>query len=68
MTISVQKLRWISRRCDGAPGDFIGEHPVNSFIQSAGLPMNISIIEVLRRPVESALGSAVRMMDQLRNT
>lgn len=53
MAISVQKLRWISRRCDGAPGDFIGDRPVNSFIQPAGLPINTSIIGVLRRSVES---------------
>ncbi len=32
-----------------------GERPVNSFIHPAGLPINTSIIEVLRRPVESAL-------------
>jgi hypothetical protein len=54
VAISVQNLRWNSRRCEGAPGDFIGERPVNSFIHSAGLPINTSIIEVLRRPVESA--------------
>jgi transposase InsO family protein len=44
----------MSRRCDGAPGDFIGERPVNSFIQPAGLPTTTSSIEVLQRPVESA--------------
>ena len=65
MVISVQKLRWISHRCDGAPGDFIGEGPVNSFIQSAGLPMNISIIEVLRRPVDSAQYTSVRFRGTL---
>ncbi|MDV9203102.1 integrase core domain-containing protein, partial [Streptomyces sp. Wh19] len=42
------------RRSDGLPGDFIGDLPVSSFIQPAGLPINTSTIEVLRRPVESA--------------
>jgi hypothetical protein len=56
LAISTQNCRWISRRCDGAPGDFIGERPVNSFIHPAGLPINTSVIEVLRRSVESAMG------------
>jgi hypothetical protein len=43
-----------SRRCDGLPGDFIGDLPVNSFIHPTGLPSTTSSIEVLRRPVESA--------------
>ena len=47
-----QNARSMSRRCDGAPGDFIGERPVNSFIHPAGLPTTTSSIEVLRRPVE----------------
>ena len=51
--------------CDGAPGDFIGDRPVNSFIHPAGLPINTSMIEVLRRPVESALRAAVGMMNEL---
>ena len=37
-----------------ALGDFIGERPVSAFIHPAGLPINTSEIEVLRRPVESA--------------
>jgi hypothetical protein len=41
-------------RCDDAPGDFIGERPVSSLIHPAGLPINTSTLEVLRRPVESA--------------
>jgi len=49
-----QNARSTSRRCDGLPGDFIGERPVNSFIHPAGLPITTSSIEVLRRPVESA--------------
>jgi hypothetical protein len=49
-----QNTRSMSRRCDGRPGDFIGERPVNSFIHPAGLPITTSSIKVLRRPVESA--------------
>jgi hypothetical protein len=36
------------------PGDFIAERPVNSVIQPAGLPIAAPLIEVLRRPRESA--------------
>ncbi|WP_246157890.1 IS3 family transposase, partial [Catellatospora sichuanensis] len=45
--------RSTSRRCDGAPGDFIAALPVNAFIHPAGRPINTSRIKVLRRPVES---------------
>ena len=55
LAISRQNRRSTSRRSDGAPGDFIGDRPVSSFIHPAGLPINTSAIEVLRRPVESAL-------------
>lgn len=48
-----QNSHSISRRCDGAPGDFIGDRPVSSFIHPAGLPTIHLLIEVLRRPVES---------------
>src|SRR6266540_3953981 len=57
--ISRQNNRSTSRRSDGAPGDFMGALPVNSFIHPAGLPIHTSTIEVLRRPVESALAAAV---------
>jgi hypothetical protein len=57
--ISIQNERSTSRRCRGAPGDFIGDRPVNDVIHPAGLPINTSIIKVLRRPVESALGAVV---------
>jgi hypothetical protein len=53
LAISPQNSRSTSRLWDGAPGDRIGDRPVSSFIHSAGLPINTSIIEVLRRPVES---------------
>ena len=52
--ISRQNARSTSLRTDGAPGDFIAERPVNSFIHPAGLPINTSTIKVLRRPIESA--------------
>src|SRR5665648_894520 len=55
LAIKIQNSRSTSRRSDGAPGDFIGDLPVNSFIHPAGLPINTSEIKVLRRPVESAL-------------
>ncbi|UQA90617.1 hypothetical protein [Streptomyces halobius] len=42
------------------PSDFIGDLPVSSFIQPAGLPINTSTIKVLRRPVESAQYLSVR--------
>jgi transposase InsO family protein len=54
LAISCQNHRSTSRRCDGLPGDFIAERPVNSFIQPAGLPIATPHIEVLRRPRESA--------------
>ena len=44
----------ISRRCEGAPGECSASLPVNCFIHPAGLPINTSWLEVLRRPVESA--------------
>jgi hypothetical protein len=52
LAISRQNERSTSRRSDGAPGDFIGDLPVNSFIHPAGLPIGTSELEVLRRPVE----------------
>ena len=33
------------------PGDFIGDLPVNAVIQPAGLPINTSMIKVLRNDV-----------------
>jgi hypothetical protein len=50
---SRQNSRSTSRRNAGAPGDFIGERPVNAVIRPAGLPINTSTIKMLRRPVES---------------
>lgn len=38
VAICFQNSRSISRRCDGAPGDLIGDRPVSSFIYPAGLP------------------------------
>src|SRR5665648_250308 len=64
LAIKIQNSRSTSRRSDGAPGDFIGDLPVNSFIHPAGLPINTSEIKVLRRPVESALGAVVRVNDR----
>jgi putative transposase len=53
VAIARQNARSNSRRSAGAPGDFIGERPVNSFIHPAGRPIVTSNIKVLRRPVES---------------
>jgi transposase InsO family protein len=52
------------RRRD-APGDFIGERPVNAFIHPAGLPTNTSGIKVLRRPVESAQYTSIAFTERL---
>ena len=52
--ISRQNSRSTSRRSDGAPGDFISDRPLSSFIHPAGLPINTSTIKVLQPPVESA--------------
>src|SRR5512144_2168158 len=52
--ISCQNKRSTSRRSDGAPGDFIGELPVSSFIHPAGLPIATPLDQVLQRPLESA--------------
>nr|WP_240974882.1 hypothetical protein [Arthrobacter sp. SF27] len=53
VAISRQNARSVSRLNDGFPGDFMTGLPVATFIQSAGLPIATSRIEVLRRPVES---------------
>ena len=60
-----QNSRSISRRCLGAPGDFIGERPVNSVIHPAGLPINNLLIEVLRPPVESAQYTSMEFSNRL---
>ena len=52
LAISLRNSRSTSRLCDGAPGDFIGDRPVNAVIHPAGLPTNASVIMVLRGPVE----------------
>jgi hypothetical protein len=65
LAISRQNSRSTSLRCDGAPGDFIGDRPVNSFIHPAGLPINTSIIEVLQRPVESTQYTSTEFTDLL---
>jgi hypothetical protein len=62
LAITRQNSRSTTRRCDGAPGDFIGDRPVNAVIHPAGLPINTSTIKVLRRPVESADGPAIGVM------
>jgi hypothetical protein len=55
----------MSRRIGGRPGDLIAGRPVNVVIQPIGLlPIDTSIIEVLRRPAEFALGPAVGVVDQ----
>ena len=54
VAITRQNARSTSRRTDGAPGDFISDRPVSSFIHPAGRPIDTSNIEVLQRPVESA--------------
>ena len=64
LAISRQNSRSTSRRWDGAPGDRIGPRPVNSVIHPAGLPIHTSRIEVLRRPVESALNSLIGVNDR----
>jgi putative transposase len=62
---SRQNSRSISRRCDGAPGDFIGDRPVNSFIQPAGLPINTSTIKVLPPPVEPSQYLSIAYTERL---
>src|SRR5919199_3346763 len=61
-----QNKRSTSRRNAGAPGDFIGDLPVNAFIHPAGRPIDTSTLEVLRRPVEFTLGATVGVEDGLR--
>jgi putative transposase len=63
--ISRQNSRSISRRSAGAPGDFIGDRPVNSIIHPAGRPIITSNIKVLRRPVESGQYLAIRYSERL---
>ena len=56
------------RRCDGAPGDFSADLPVNSLTQLDGLPINTSYVGVLRRPIEFTLRRGVRIALQLVET
>jgi hypothetical protein len=63
--ISCQNKRSTSRRSDGFPGDFIGDLPVNAVIHPAGLPIDTSTLEVLRRPVESANYTSFRFTTRL---
>jgi putative transposase len=65
LAISRQNKRSTSRRSAGAPGDFIGDLPVNAFIHPAGLPIDTSTVEVLRRPVESAQYTSAQFRDLL---
>ena len=65
VAISSQNSRSTSRRCDGAPGDFIGDRPVNSVIHPAGLPINNPLIEVVRPPVESSQFISIRYGERL---
>jgi hypothetical protein len=52
--IFVQNRRSSSRRTGGRPGDRIGGLPVAAAAQPGGRPIHTSVLEVLRRPVESA--------------
>jgi hypothetical protein len=65
VAITRQNPRSTSRRSDGAPGDFIGDRPVNACIHPAGRPINTPTIEVLRRPVESTQYLSIRYSDRL---
>ncbi|GAA0621742.1 hypothetical protein GCM10010174_45710 [Kutzneria viridogrisea] len=52
---STQLLRKRDDRCGDRIPDSLGsiaDLPINAFIQPAGLPINTSTTEVLRRPVE----------------
>ncbi len=60
VAISSQNSRSSSQRCDGAPGEFIGDRPVNSFLHPVGLPINSLLIEVLRPPIESSQYLSIR--------
>jgi hypothetical protein len=48
-----QNNRSKSRRIGGHPGERIPGRPVRATIHPSGLPIDTSVIEVLRRPVES---------------
>ncbi len=66
LAIARQNRRSTSRRSVGAPGDFIGDLPVNAFIHPAGLPIDTSqFVEMLRRPVESAQCTSFRFSQRL---
>jgi hypothetical protein len=65
LVISRQNDRSTPRRSAGAPGDFIGDLPVNSIIHPAGLPISTSALEVLRRPVESCQYTSYEYTERL---
>src|ERR1700733_15065452 len=66
--IACQNNRSTSRRNDGAPGDFIADRPVNSFIQPAGLPIATLLHQALRRPVEFAQFTSWAFSQNVRDT
>jgi hypothetical protein len=63
--IFVQNRRSSSRRTGGRPGDRIGGLPVAAAAQPGGRPIHTSVLEVLRRPVESAQYLAIRYTQRL---
>ncbi|MDP9461898.1 MAG: hypothetical protein M3Q22_17130 [Actinomycetota bacterium] len=60
-----QNCRSTSRRGGGRPGERIGGRPVVAVTHPGGRPTPTSILEVLRRPLESAQYTAVRYSDRL---
>jgi len=60
-----QNARSTSRRIGGLPGDRIAGLPVCVTIQPTGRPTTHLLIEVLRRPVDSAQYTAIRYANTL---
>ena len=64
VAICTQNCRSTSRRSAGGPGERIASLPVNCFIHPAGRPIHTSGLKVLRRPIESALTAAIRVLHE----
>src|SRR5689334_11584668 len=64
--IAAQNRTRCSRRpAGGRPGDRIVGRPVSSDAHPLGLPIATLLDRALRRPIESALGALVGVLDQL---
>jgi len=58
------RCRCSLRHAGGRPGERIAERLVRAAIQPADRPITHPHVEVLRAPIESALGARIAVVDQ----